>query len=118
MTAPQRFTLIPERRRPDRVWRFALPLVDRTVLQMPQGAHALSVGPPRGEQEYGFPPLDLWALVTADAELTDREFLVVGTGNPIPPDASNYVGTTHSHDGRLIWHVFEGATFRAPGDAA
>lgn len=91
------------------VWRFELPLRDRTVLHMPAGARPLSVGPHRGSQLYGFPPLDLWALVDPTGEPEPREFLVVGTGNPIPRDARTYIGTTHSPDGTLIWHVFEAA---------
>lgn len=109
-----------QQQQPDRVWRFALPLTDRTILQMPRGARTLSVGPFRQSAGDGMyyenPPLDLWALVHPEADLTPREFLVVGTGNPLPPDVRNYVGTTYSHGGSLIWHVFEGSTFRAPGD--
>jgi hypothetical protein len=87
------------------VWRFPLPLADRITIDMEAGAVLLQVGPPRRDAEL----LDLWALVDPDpaVPLEPRTFLVVGTGHPVPDDSGVYVGTTHSHGGALIWHVFE-----------
>lgn len=97
---------------PETVWRFQLPLADRTKLKMPAGAILLSVGPfrqPSGNDGYfgQNQPIDLWAVVDPTAPTEERTFFVVGTGHPMPKDAGTYVGTTHSHSGALIWHVFE-----------
>lgn len=97
-----------------RIWRYPLPITDEPVIPMPAGAQVLSVGPfrqPSGSGAYYVdPPLDLWALVDPDAPVEDRAFRVVGTGNPMPDDCGRYIGTTHSHGGSLIWHVFEAVT--------
>lgn len=85
------------------IWRFALPITDRPTVKMPVGAAVLSVGPPRGSAD----ELDLW--VTVDPAETMREhcqFLVVGTGHPLPDDAARFVGTVVTHGGTLVWHVF------------
>lgn len=84
------------------VWRFALPIQDRVVLQMPVGAEMLSVGPPRIGSA-----LDLWAIVSPDNPRTGRCFAIVGTGNPLPDEPHAYIGTTSSHGAALIWHVFD-----------
>jgi hypothetical protein len=85
------------------VWRYMLPITDEPVVRMPAGAQALSVGPSRTGGE----SIDLWVLVALDADEETREFRLVGTGHPLPDDCGRFIGTTHSHDGALIWHVFE-----------
>lgn len=94
---------------PETIWRFALPIADRSTLPMPRGTIILGVGPPRpgiGVHDRP-PPLDMWGIVDPTAAHEPREFVIVGTGNPMPADAGRWVGTTHSHSGSLIWHVFE-----------
>lgn len=91
------------------IWRFALPVTDRPELQMPIGARVLGVGPFRQSAGDGMyhvnPPLDMWAEVESDAPTELREFLIVGTGNPLPA-VGHYVGTATGQEG-LIWHVYE-----------
>lgn len=93
---------------PRTIWRYQLPIIGTAPLDMPEGAQVLSVGPPRDPDNY---KLDLWAVIDPRNDTpmgrVPRHFHIVGTGNPIPANAGAYVGTTHSHDGALIWHVFE-----------
>jgi len=60
-------------------------------------------GRPRG----GSDRLDMWALVDPTTATEPRTFQIVGTGNPIPPEHSRYIGTVPTHGGQLIWHIFE-----------
>lgn len=88
------------------IWRFPLPLEDAPTVEVPRYARVLSVGPPRPSTGVD---LDLWVLVDPTVAVEPRGFRVVGTGNPMPDDCGRYIGTTHSHGGALIWHVFEAA---------
>lgn len=89
------------------VYRYELPLTWRPQILLPQGARVLSVGPPRD----GRVTLDLWALIDPQNDTMmgrqARQFRVVGTGHPLPEDAGLFVGSVTSHDGQLVWHVFE-----------
>ena len=51
--------------------------------------------------------LDLWAEVKPGRPRELRTFHVYGTGHPLADDRGTYVGTTPSHDGRFIWHVYD-----------
>lgn len=84
------------------VYRYRLPITDCPVVQLPERANILSVGPPRDGRD----ELDLWALVSPHAPLRPCHFRVVGTGNPMPPDAGSFIGTVPTHGGSLVWHVF------------
>lgn len=99
-TLPNRSTMTTQ---PETIWRYLLPLTDEPVVRMPARSRVLSVGPPRSGDSH----LDLWALVDPTAADEGREFRIVGTGNPMPTDCGRFVGTTYSHGGALIWHVFE-----------
>ena len=54
--------------------------------------------------------LCLWAKVDTDAPKTKCTVYVLGTGNPIPDEEMDYVGSVK--DTRmyavLIWHIFVG----------
>ena len=76
---------------------------------MPAGAQVLSVGPPRNGTQELAAELDLWAVVDPSAATSPRHFRVVGTGHPMPDDCGRFVGTTVTHGGALVWHVFEAA---------
>lgn len=85
------------------IWKFPLQLQGRgrqsvTVL-MPQGAEIVMVDTQQAQ-------LSLWADVDTTAPREPREFLVVGTGERIPEDAT-YVGSFDLHNGYYIFHVFE-----------
>lgn len=88
------------------IYRYRLPITDRPRLQLPEGARVLSVGPPRDDRD----ELDLWALIDARNDtLLGRvpvDFRIVGTGNPMPEDAEDFIGTVVTHRGSLVWHVF------------
>lgn len=96
------------------IWRYRLPITDAPAVRMPSDAQVLSVGPPRGDADV----LDMWVLVDLNADEETREFRIVGTGHPLPADAGRFVGTTKSHGGTLIWHVFEAAEQKPLGGAA
>lgn len=50
--------------------------------------------------------VDFWAEGFLEGPGTDRTFLVVGTGQPIP-DGARYWGTTGRTPDGLVWHLFE-----------
>lgn len=84
------------------IWKFKLPIEDEPTLDMPVGAHVLSVGVQSGD-------LVLWALVPKTHAPTEkRHFFVLGTGNRIPwgdISACPFLGTVQI--GPLVWHVFD-----------
>lgn len=89
------------------IYRYRLPITDRPSLGLPEGATVLSVGPPRDERD----ELDLWALVDPNNDTmmgrVRRDFRIVGTGHDVPADIGSFVGTVATHQGSLVWHVFE-----------
>ena len=50
--------------------------------------------------------VDFWAEGSLEAEGTDRTFLVVGTGQPIP-EGARWWGTTGRTADNLVWHLYE-----------
>lgn len=50
--------------------------------------------------------VEFWALHSGGPTI-DRAFRVFGTGQPIPPAASTYVGTAFAAGGALVWHLME-----------
>jgi len=84
------------------------------VFELPYVARVLSVH--NQPQEPGVEYPCLWVLVNTEYEekqpLQKRRFIAVGTGDPIPPKAvpdpaAQFVGTSLSHQGRQVHHVFE-----------
>lgn len=83
------------------IWKYQLS--GSSMLQVPDGGEALCV------QMQGCHPT-LWMMVDPAMPLAPRQFMIVGTGAPLPDsmagrDAFPYVGTVQ--DGDLVWHVFE-----------
>jgi hypothetical protein len=73
----------------------------RTVLEMPKGAHVLTVQMQRDEP-------CLWARVDTSQQNERRAFDVYGTGHQMPDDVRFvYVATFQMDGGALVWHVFE-----------
>jgi hypothetical protein len=99
-----------------RIMKYQLEVTDEQVLDLPTGAHILSVG----DQING---LQLWAMVDtpslsenpADLSITQRHILVIGTGNPIPlyyeAGRMVFIGSVSQKHGAgaipFVWHVFE-----------
>ncbi|WP_329597767.1 hypothetical protein OIE43_18850 [Streptomyces pseudovenezuelae] len=50
--------------------------------------------------------VDFWAEGYLEEAGTDRTFLVVGTGQPIPDGARHWGTTDRTPDG-LVWHLYE-----------
>lgn len=86
------------------VWKYHL-TGRETVLEMPVGAKVLSV------QLQMLQPV-LWALVEPGPPFEQRKFVVVGTGETLPVDPGEFVGT-FQYNGPggepLVDHVFEAA---------
>lgn len=48
----------------------------------------------------------VWMQVDPAQETEQRAFAIVGTGNDIPSDCKDYVGTAHDSRYGLVWHLF------------
>jgi hypothetical protein len=80
------------------LYKFQLPHVDRLKIRASSCAVPLSVGlDPEGR-------LCLWMQVDPAGPKRDLDVFVVGTGNPIPPEAINFVGSVT--EGLFVWHIF------------
>jgi len=94
------------------VWRFEIPMEiqdgaakwnNRFTIKMPAGAEVLTI------QVQGSKPC-IWAKVDPEQELTDRSFMLVGTGHPLPiepQDFVHYKGTFQLAGGALVFHLFD-----------
>lgn len=83
------------------VWKFGLNLDARQVVMMPEGAKLLTV-----QAQYGEP--FVWALCDEHAGRQEyRRFLIYGTGQPLPDNTGEYVGTFQLVSGAMVLHVFE-----------
>ena len=92
------------------IWKYKLDVAKVQKIPMKRGAEVLSIHN-QGES------ICVWALVNDKAkEDKGREFLIFGTGHPIPNegvakvDLAKYifVGTVHMAGGELVLHVFVG----------
>ena len=82
-----------------RIWKYALPVVSRQIIEMPIGSQLLTVQTQADEPH-------LWALVDPGLPTEEREILMYGTGHPIDPPG-RYIGTFQQVDGTLVFHVFD-----------
>lgn len=83
-----------------RIWKWILEIADRQTIPMPAGAKILSVQTQSGD-------CSMWALCDETANLKERHFAIYGTGNPMPDEPGEYVGTFLLVSGSLVIHVFE-----------
>ena len=84
-----------------RIWKWTLATTDKQTLNMPKGAKILTVQT-QGEEA------QLWALCDETAPKEPRQFVIHGTGNPMPPgDPGTYIATYQLMGGSLVFHVFE-----------
>lgn len=88
------------------IWKFAVPLIelsDTISVKMPPNARVLSVG---NQNE----TLCFWCAVTCAEPTDDREFFVIGTGNPAMDEIhtpKRFIGTVQFHGGAFVVHVFD-----------
>lgn len=83
------------------IWKFAVPVQDELVVQMPGGAQVLCV-------QLQFDQPHVWALVDPAVPATPRRFAWRGTGHTTDGlDAEMYIGTIQIMAGALIFHLFD-----------
>jgi len=73
-------------------------ILDIQIIRMPESAHILTVQIQNNK-------ITLWATVNPDNLMTDRKFVVVGTGGEFNDDDASYIGTVQAMG--LVWHIFE-----------
>ncbi|NCT90237.1 hypothetical protein GXB85_04615 [Cellulomonas sp. APG4] len=80
------------------VWKFAVPITDQPVVEMPGWPQILSVAATSPRE------LALWAVVDPDAEPVRHAFELRGTGHPLGRVGS-HIATIQ--DPPFVWHLFE-----------
>ena len=81
------------------IWKFTLG-ADCTH-EIPAGSQILSVREQHGE-------VCMWAVVDPGYLKVVRRFVLVGTGHPLPADATlKFLGTAQLDQGFLVLHAFE-----------
>lgn len=81
------------------IWKFPLAITDEQPINVPSGFVPLSVQMQNRE-------LCLWAKVKPGKTEKIKTVYVVGTGNPMPSEASDAVFVGTVQNGPFVWHVF------------
>jgi hypothetical protein len=81
------------------IYKYTLDAHSQTVW-LPAGATILTV-----QSQRGVPCM--WVMLNNTNCVEARHFTVYGTGDSLPDDAGDYVGTFQEENGAFIWHVFE-----------
>ena len=68
------------------------------ALDMPAGARVILAGQQHGE-------FCVWAIVDPDRVPERREFLLRGTGHPLPTNVV-HIGSFLQNEGEFVWHLF------------
>jgi len=94
------------------IWKFPLPVRTdgfimewngRFDLDLPKASTVLSV-------QLQHDQIALWALVTPDADLEKRSFILAATGKDVPrrdDEAILFIATVQIDGGSLVLHLFE-----------
>ena len=85
------------------IWKYPLNLTDTQEVDMPKGAHILTVQ----RQGLGAEDIVMWAIVNTEAP---RELVMIeafGTGHPIENGERSYIGTLQFGLGTLVFHFFK-----------
>ncbi|TDQ79571.1 DUF7352 domain-containing protein [Sphingobacterium yanglingense] len=83
------------------VWKYELNKRGIVFAKMPLGAEILSI-----QAQNNVPCI--WALVDPEAELTDRAFETLATGEKVEDDnRRKYIGTYQMYGGEFVFHCFE-----------
>lgn len=92
------------------IWKFRLGLTHQPQdVEMPCGARVLSVGFDPVSDDF----VAVWALVDKDAKVTQRKFLIAGTGHDIDDSdciSWRFIGTVggdKAQHGSFVWHIFQ-----------
>jgi hypothetical protein len=80
------------------VWKF--PLDARTTVKAPGLGPTLLVSS-QGHYWYA------WCEVDTDKPEYGREFIVVGTGHPMPDDNEGFIHAGSWQDGLFVWHAYQ-----------
>lgn len=83
------------------IHKFSIKVADTQEIEMTAGAKILTV-------QYQNDILCIWALVMENETRKEKRIInVYGTGNPLPDQVGDYIGTVQTYGGNLVWHVFE-----------
>jgi len=83
-----------------RIYKYPIPITDEFTLELPEGALILTF-----QTQHNKPYI--WALISPDAELETAGFRLFETGHPVEDaDTLEYIGTTQTEGGDLVWHLF------------
>lgn len=84
-----------------RIWKYRLNIIDEQQLFLPVDAKILTVQTQHGT-------CYLWTLVNEENTAKElRKIAIYGTGNPLPDNPGEYIGTFQMRGGDLVFHVFE-----------
>ena len=84
-----------------RIWKVTFRLEDVQRFELPKGAKLLTM-----QCQNGMPCI--WFEVDEKEDATEsRIFTTYGTGNPMPDEPGNYIGTYQVMQGQLVFHVYE-----------
>lgn len=90
------------------IWKYIIPITDDVTIEMPHNARILPHAAPGPDGR----SLLIWAEVDPEAPINERRFLVIGTGNPIPPIPCHYIATTVAPP--FVWHLYDAGDPLAP----
>jgi len=85
------------------IYKWAIPIEDHFILELPKIAKILTVQTQKGTPQ-------LWAIVDSEMKKETRYFRLSGTGHPLGEDylrIINYIGTFQMENGALVFHLFE-----------
>jgi len=86
------------------IWKFILDrpsnFFGEFTVKMPTGSKPLSAGL-QGDT------LCIWAEVNTDAEMIDKQFIIIGTGKELTGEEGSFIDTIFQ--GPFVWHVYQKA---------
>ena len=86
-----------------KIFKWTLRIDGWQEIEMPIGSQILSMQIQNENPQ-------LWALVDEKNATEKRSFITVGTGQEIPVDVVDYIGSYQIENGSLVFHVFEQIT--------
>lgn len=83
-----------------RIWKQTLDIKDIQTIEVPNGAKMLDAQMQNGT-------LALWFLCDEKNTKVTRNIAIYGTGEPLPYESGEYIGTFRRVKDSLVFHVFE-----------